>query len=106
MSKLIIAVVVLCTMLFACQFIKKGVAQERIMFTISYDTSGNIVDIRAAEGFEKKVDGVPFPFEIEIKQPTKITAHRPNATFIQRSSLSPDCTTIVDMVTGKLTKIC
>jgi hypothetical protein len=76
-------------------------AEEKgVVFTVSYDEKGNIVNVKPAPGY-KIVSERSFPSEIE-----RTTILHANTTIIQHTSSSPDCWWIIDLITGKLTKVC
>jgi hypothetical protein len=75
------------------------------VFSVVYDESGNVLDVRAEPGFNvvrKKVC-----FSRQQPYPTPATnLLESNSTIIIRKSSSPDCWWIVDPILGELTEVC
>jgi len=73
---------------------------EAVVFTISYNKSGNIIEVMPAQGLRITERGKP-PFPI-----AETTVLGSDTTLIVHTSSSPDCWWITDIVTGEMTKVC
>jgi hypothetical protein len=71
-----------------------------VVFTISYNRSGNIVEVMPAQGLRITQQSKP-PYPVE-----GTTVLEVDTTIIVRIASSPDCWWITDTVTGEMTKVC